>query len=260
MTNKRHAVIPDCQVKAGVPLDHLIHAAQYIVEKKPEVIVCLGDFADMPSLSSYDKGTKAFEGRRYTQDVAVVKEAMSLFMLPIRREQARLIKNKEKQWKPRMVMLLGNHENRIDRAVNLDPKLDGLISVKDLGYEQFGWEVIPYLQVIEIDGIAYSHFFTSGVLGRPVTTAKMLLTKHHMSCVAGHQQGRDIAYAQKANGERLTGIISGSYYAHDEDYLNAQTNIHWRGIWFLNEVSNGSFDELPISMEYLKRRYMGDKH
>jgi len=38
---------------------------KYILKTKPDIIVCLGDFADMPSLSSYDKGTKGFEGRRY---------------------------------------------------------------------------------------------------------------------------------------------------------------------------------------------------
>ena len=76
-----------------------------------------------------------------------------------------------------------------------------------------------------------------------------------MSCVAGHQQGRDIAYGQTAAGKRMTGIISGSYYQHDEDYLTPQTNEHWRGVWLLNDIKDGSFDELPISLNYLKERY-----
>lgn len=254
MSNK-HAVIPDCQVSPHVPTSHLTWAAQYIAEKKPNTIVCLGDFADMESLSSYDVGKKCFEGRRYTEDIRAAKEAMFKFMQPIRREQDRLRRNKEKQWNPKMVMLLGNHENRIERAINNDSKLDGLISTKDLGYEEFGWTVVPYLQVCILDGIAYSHYFVSGIMGRPVTSARMLLTKHHMSCVAGHQQGRDIAYGKLANGKSITGIISGSFYQHDESYLNAQTNVCWHGIWFLHDVQDGSFDELPLSIEYLRRKY-----
>ena len=53
-------VIPDCQIKEGVPTEHLEWAGQYIADKKPDVIVNIGDFWDMPSLSSYDKGRKDF--------------------------------------------------------------------------------------------------------------------------------------------------------------------------------------------------------
>jgi len=250
-----HCVIPDVQAKEGVSLDHLTWAARYIAEKRPDTIICLGDFADMPSLSSYDVGKKSFEGRRYTKDIEVAQEAMCTFLEPIRQEQQRLIRNKEKRWNPRMVLTLGNHENRINRAIESDPKIEGLISVKDLTYEEYGWEVYPYLEVVTIDGIAYSHYFVSGVLGRPVSSARMLLTKHHMSCVAGHQQGRDISYGQRADGTRMTGIISGSFYQHDEDYMTAQNNKCWKGIWFLHDVIDGSTDEMPLSLDYLRRKY-----
>ena len=248
-------VIPDCQVKPNIELDHLTWAGKHAAEKKPDYIICLGDFADMESLSSYDVGKKSFEGRRYTNDIEVAKKAMSMFMRPILNEQLRLVRNKDKQWNPKLILTLGNHENRINRAINNDPKLDGLISVADLTYEEFGWKVIPYLQVEVVEGIAFSHFFVSGVMGRPVISAKMLLTKHHMSCIAGHQQGRDIAYGQTADGKRMTSIISGSFYSHEEEYLTAQNNIHWRGVWQLNECSEGSFDEMPLSIDYLRRKY-----
>ena len=68
-------------------------------------------------------------------------------------------------------------------------------------------------------------------------------------------QGKDIAYSRTANGKSLTGIIAGSYYQHEEEYLNAQTNVHWRGCFQLNEVVDGEFDELPLSLNYLRRKY-----
>lgn len=52
----KHFILPDVQCKPGVPLDHLTWASNYCIQKKPDVIVCLGDFADMESLSSYDIG------------------------------------------------------------------------------------------------------------------------------------------------------------------------------------------------------------
>jgi hypothetical protein len=180
---------------------------------------------------------------------------METLMKPIRDEQLRLIKNKDRRWKPRMVLTLGNHEHRIDRAVEYDRKLEGLISTDDLKYKEFGWEVHPFLEVVTIDGIAYSHYFTSGVLGRPVTSAQMLLTKKHMSCFAGHQQGRMIAYGRRADGKEMTAIIAGSCYEHSEDYLGPQGNEHWRGFYMLHEVKDGAFDEMAVSLNYLRERY-----
>ncbi len=251
----KHLVIPDCQVKPGHSVEYLKWIGQYAAEKKPDVIVCIGDFADMPSLSSYDVGKKSFEGRTYKADVKAVHNAMESLMRPIRDEQLRLIKNKDRRWKPRMVLTLGNHEHRIDRAVEYDRKLEGLISTDDLKYKEFGWEVHPFLEVVTIDGIAYSHYFTSGVLGRPVTSAQMLLTKKHMSCFAGHQQGRMIAYGRRADGKEMTAIIAGSCYEHSEDYLGPQGNEHWRGFYMLHEVKDGAFDEMAVSLNYLRERY-----
>jgi hypothetical protein len=48
-------VIPDCQIKEGVPLEHLTWAGKAIVDYKPDVVVNIGDFADMPSLSTTSK-------------------------------------------------------------------------------------------------------------------------------------------------------------------------------------------------------------
>lgn len=251
----RILVIPDTQVKPDVPTEHLTWAAQYAVEHRPDVILHIGDHWDMPSLSSYDVGKKNFEGRRYVKDLAAGMEAMQLFLEPINKEIKRTRRNKKKVWAPRMVFTIGNHEDRINRAVNNDSKLEGLISINDLKLEEMGWEVYPFLQPVVINGVAFCHYFTSGVMGRPVSSARLMLTKKHMSCVMGHVQDRDIAYASRADGTRMTGIFAGIYYQHDEDYLTPQTNSSWRGIWMLNEVKDGAFDEMPISLPYLRSRY-----
>ena len=112
----KHMIIPDTQVKPGSSLKHLEWAGKYAVEKKPDVIVHIGDHWDMPSLSSWDVGKKSFEGRRYKDDIESGIEGMREFMKPIWKEQERLRRNKEKQWRPRLVFCLGNHENRIERS------------------------------------------------------------------------------------------------------------------------------------------------
>lgn len=254
----KHFVIPDVQVRDGDDFTFLSNIGKYIVEKQPDVIVCLGDFADMPSLSSYDVGKKSFEGRRYGKDLGAAVEAMADLLEPLNNYNYRQLLNKKKRYSPRMVFTLGNHEHRINRAVESDPKLEGILSTEQLQYAECGWEVYPFLDVVVIDGIAYSHYFTSGLLGRPATSAAAQLSKKHMSCVAGHQQGLQIATGHRADGKRLTSIIAGSCYEHNEDYLGPQGNNHWRGCLMLHEINDGQFDLMPVSLDYLKRKYKND--
>ena len=248
-------VIPDCQIKAGVPTEHLTWAGKAICEYRPDVIVNLGDFADIPSLSTHDKvGSKYFEGLRYKTDVEVTKEAMKKLLAPLRDLQKSQKETKHKVYKPRMVMLLGNHENRIDRAINNNPTLEGLISTKDLEYEK-DWEVHNFLHPTFINGVGFNHYWPTGAMGRPASSAATIINKLHMSCIAGHQQGKQVAYGKRADGKPITSIIVGSYYLHDESYMDKLSNRHWRGLLVMNEVEDGHFDEMFLSIEYLGKKY-----
>ncbi len=251
----RHLVIPDVQAKPGHDFSFLNRIGKYIVEKKPEVIIQIGDFADMASLSSYDVGKKSFEGRRYRDDITAAHEAMEALLTPLWEYNSRAKANHKERYQPRMVLTLGNHCERINKATNNDPKLDGTIGIEDLNYAQYGWEVYPFLEVVVIDGVAYSHYFTTGLRGLPCSTANTQLLKKHMSCIAGHQQGFQISTSHRADGKRLTSIIAGSCYEHDEDYLGPQGNKHWRGCIMLHDVNDGEFDVMPISLSYLSKKY-----
>lgn len=248
-------VIPDVQIKKDVPTQHLTWIGKLIVDKRPDVIVQIGDFADMPSLSSYDVGKRVFEGRRYKDDVEAVIAAQEILLGPLADLQMSQSMNKKKVYNPRLVMTLGNHDERINRAVNNDAKLDGVLSISDLQYEEYGWEVYPYLDVVSINGVCFSHYFTSGVLGRPVTSPNALITKKHVSCVMGHVQHDGIASQYTAEGKRITGLFSGACYLHDEDYMGPQGNVHWRGVWMLNDVVDGEFEPMQLSLGYLERKY-----
>ena len=242
----RIAYIPDVQAMPGVPMEHLAWAGKYIADKQPDVIECGGDFGDFPSLGHFDRGTMQFEGRRYKKDLDAFHQAMELLMNPIRRARG---------YRPYMEFTMGNHEDHIRRAVNEDPKLEGLMSEDDLRLKDYGWRVHEFLQPIAIGGVAFCHYFPSGIMGRPITTAPALLRKLHMSAVAGHLQGREIAYSRRADGSHMTAIISGSFYQHSYQYLSPFTNAHWRGMFMLHEVRDGQFDEMAVSIDFLKRRF-----
>lgn len=253
--SKTYCVIPDVQVKPGNDTSFLHAVGSYIAEKKPDVIVCLGDFADMPSLSEYDRGKKSFEGRRYSEDILATNLAMEHLMLPIEMEIHRLATNKKKRWRPELHLTLGNHEDRISRVIESDPRLEGTIGLGDLSYGEFGWTVYDYKEVIVLDGIAFSHYFTTGAMGRPVTNARLLVNKKHMSCIQGHNQKMDIYTEYRADGKMITGLFAGCCYLHNEDYLGPQGNDYFRGIHMLYEVEDGQFYTHSITLDYLVKRH-----
>lgn len=239
------AWIPDTQIMDGVPLDHLRWAGQYIARKRPDVIVHAGDLGDFPSLSAHSRAIER-EGMRYRKDVDAVRRGLDLLMAPVERAAG---------YHPRKVITLGNHEDHIDRYVREHPEQEGNMSLADIGLKDYGWEEVPFLQPVSIGGVAFCHYFPSGVMGRPISTAAALVRKLHMSACAGHIQGREIHYDRRADGSHMTAIISGSFYQHRYQYLSPFTNSHWRGMWMLHEVHDGRFDEMALSLSYLKRRF-----
>lgn len=240
-----HLVIPDTQCKPGVPLEHLYWAGLYAADKKPDVIVHLGDHWDMASLSSYEtRGSKYFEGKRVLEDIEAGNEGLRLFESGLN------------GYTTRKVLLRGNHEHRIIRALNTEPKLEGLV-----GYHQFndidlGWEVHDFLETVYIDGLTYSHYFQSPGNGRPYSgQIETILKNVGFSFVAGHQQGLKIARRELSNGKTHTGIIAGSFYQHDEEYRGPQAAAEWRGLIMLHEVKDGDYELTQVSMNYLRRTY-----
>ena len=89
MSPRRHYVVPDCQVRPGDATDHLDWIAQDIVRRRPDVIVCIGDFWDLPSLSRYSPaGGLEKEGARVKDDLEAGEAAMHRLTAPIHAEIA----------------------------------------------------------------------------------------------------------------------------------------------------------------------------
>lgn len=246
-------VIPDMQVKPGQNLRHVHWLAKYIVAKKPDCIVQLGDLWDIPSLSSYDVGKKSAEGKRLCMDVDAGMKAVNII------EQA--IKGC-KGYSPKKIFVEGNHEYRIRRYENDYPALAGsLFNPVDYMCD-LGWESHPFLAVAKFGGISFSHFFprtqkgtTSAASQRNGPSSAAAMVKANMtSCIGGHKQGLDI-YIHNLDNRRVRGIIAGSFYSHNEGYHSPQGNSYWRGVLMLNNVKNGDYDLTEVSIDYLRKKY-----
>jgi hypothetical protein len=76
-----HLVIPDQHAHPDFHNKRADWLGQLIKELRPDVVINIGDAADMPSLSSYDKGTKGFQGRKSWR-ATMSGELSELLMLP----------------------------------------------------------------------------------------------------------------------------------------------------------------------------------
>lgn len=240
---RSHLVIPDVQASPAHSTEHLRWIGNYIADKRPDTVVCIGDFSDVSSLSSYAVGKADAEGKRYSDDVANAKEAMIKLLAPVR---------KCRQYAPKLHLTLGNHEHRIAREAESNPRFVGTLSIDDLGYKDAGWTVHDFLKVVVLDGVEYSHYFISGCMGRPVSSAAALLRARHRSAIMGHVQRVDVAIHPNT---QQTALMTGICYTHDETYMTPQGQDCKRGIWVLHEVNEGRFDLMAVSLGFLKRRY-----
>jgi hypothetical protein len=247
---KTHVVIPDCQIKSDVDMTFLEWIGKYIAEVKPDRIINIGDFADMPCLYNYKK--ESFDANDYKEDVKSAKDGMEILMNPLREAM-----RNDPTWKPTFDLTLGNHEERIIRVSKNDKKIGAFLSIDDLDYKRYGWTVHDYLKPVVLDDIAYAHFFTSTLMGQPIATAKNLLNKKHMSCVMGHRQEWEMARDSKPDGVGIVGLIAGACYTYDPEYLGPQGNNYSRQIWVLEDIEKGHFNPRRVDLKQLQEIYGG---
>jgi hypothetical protein len=258
--SKIHFVIPDTQVTPESNLAHLAWIGQYLVDQfsdKDVDVIHLGDHWDMPSLSSYDRGKRAMEGRRYVDDIEAGNRGIDILMKPLEDHQLRRRVMKHKVWDPGKHYLDGNHDDRITRATEDDAVLDGALTLEDRNLAKHGFQVHPFLEVVDLDGIKYAHYFVNNASGRPLSG--MIETRiKNVGCsfTMGHQQGLKMGMLETISGRRR-GLIAGSCYLDDMDYRGPQGRSEWRGIIICHEVSDGDYCLMEVSLAWLCQKYEG---
>lgn len=238
-------ILPDCHAHPAYDNDRFVSLNRFIKKEKPDKIVCLGDFADLPSLCKHSS-KKDLELQRYRADIDVTIDA-----------QTKLLKGLDIP----KIMLLGNHESRINTVVYEDPRLEGTLSMDDLQYKDFGWTVKRFLDPYVFRGIHFSHYFVSGVAGRPISgehIAGNLCNKLHASSVVGHSHVFNHAERTRPDGKKIFGLSAGcfSHYKQIEGWNFATQKMWWHGVVLLEDVSDGYYDVIrAITMRKIMRDY-----
>ncbi len=250
-------VIGDAHVDDEQDLSRFDALGNYILDKKPEYVVIIGDFLSFNCLSAWDRDKrKLMENRRYSSEIEAGNEALNRMAMPLQEWR----KRRKQSYSPSVIYLEGNHEDRLTRYLQGDPTFDGQVGVvKDLYLEERGIEYVPFKENFNIDGVSFTHIPISSS-GRPIsnpTCAQKALRLYHNSVVFGHTHTLDHCAEHKQNAPHLNQALSvGCFFEHVDEYAKGSMTNYWRGIVHLNTYSENRFDYQTIAMSRLKEGWL----
>jgi predicted phosphodiesterase len=237
--------IGDAHCAPGQDLRRFKALGKLIVDESPDVVVSIGDFLTLDSLSDWDKSKRGkMEGRRYKADISSGNRALDLIQLSTA---------------PRYVYLMGNHEYRLPRYLDYDPTMMGFADIEnDLDLAARKWKVVDYKDDIKLSGISFTHIPING-MGRPIGNphvAQKALALYSNSVVFGHTHTLDHAAEHRRGAPHLNQALAvGCFFEHIDEYAIGSKTDYWRGIVILDAYHNNRFDIRTISMSNLLRKY-----
>lgn len=256
-------IVGDAHVDEVQSLDRFNWLGKHIAATRPDYVVIIGDFLSMNCLSEWDRNKRAvMEGKRYHSEIRAGNLALNNMLNPIWHLNVTLKKSKKALYEPKLIYIMGNHEDRLDRYLEKDPTFLGTIDIKkDLLLKERGFEVVEYKDVWTLNGVSYTHIPISGggkAIGNP-TVCQKALKLFSGSVVFGHTHTLDHAAEHRHGADHLSqALCVGCYFEHVDDYAVGSKTDYWRGIVDLNNYSEGRFDFSTISMSQMKEKY-GDK-
>lgn len=249
-------VVPDPHAHPEFNNDRADWLGKFILDRKPDIVVNMGDTFDMPSLSSFDKGKASFVTASYQEDIESGLDFLDRMWHPIK---------KAKKKRPHSVFLIGNHEERLKKVLEYNSHLAGDrfgVSYSNYQLTDYHNEVIYYdgqtPGIYTVEGVSFAHYLISGVMGRPIGGehhAASLISKTHSSCVVAHSHTVDWAARNTVTGQMLMGLVAGVYQDYDAKWAGQCNDLWWSGIVYLRGVSNGGYDPEFISLGALRREY-----
>lgn len=154
---------------------------------------------------------------------------------------------------------------RIQKAINLDPRLEGEqfgISLShlqtDYWYDEYHNYVNSAPAIVDIDGVAYSHFIASGAYGNALSGKHhgySLVERLNCSVTVGHSH--EFHYYLKGDSRPTPniGLVAGCFKGKEEDWAGQSNQKWWKGVIIKRNIENGYYDLEQVSMERLRKEY-----
>lgn len=184
-------ISPTTKEKSSIVLTHIV---EDILSRLPDVIVCCGDIG---TFDSHNRKSELFKISEVEAERDCVKEVMcEYFFKPIQEYNDRRRVLKQKLYRPLFVFCLGNHDKyehkwmqQFLEAVGERMKMSFLVA--------------DHKEIVEIDGVFFSHTFDKGISGIAHSTCDGLLKDLHKTCVQGHRHVREVSEDRTLDGEKI---------------------------------------------------------
>lgn len=253
---KTMLMIPDIHAMPGDNLDRFKKLMAWLEQRDTPIqkIVQIGDLWDFGSLCSHDQHLPEWHQRSLMDDIQAGLDVFD-YIMSLRVQLGVAARD--------VHILEGNHEDRYNKWMKSDNRLltSGFPkTVRDLiRTRRPTWDAIsfhPFLKPITIWGAVFSHYFVSGVMGRPQGGehhANNLLRAQHSSCVCGHSHLLSTSTRTKADGSKIHALVGGCFVdpAGDFGYAKAARKLWWNGVHLLHFNKPGEFDVESISIDRL---------
>lgn len=240
----------------SVSNDRFDWLGEFIYDVRPDMVVDLGDFDDMKSLNSYDtRYPRAVVAQSYQKDIEHGQDARDRLWRRFR---------EMKRKRPVRIGFEGNHEHRIKRAIEHDPRIEGDkygISFRHLRTNEWYEEYHEYENsgpaLKMYDGVLYGHYVASGN-GRALQNkhhASALLDKLAVSVTVGHSHMLDFKRKADTYPRPINGLVAGCFKGADEGWAG-QANRAWtKGVVLKTNLKDGDYDFNFISLKWLEEKY-----
>lgn len=251
--------IGDAHVDDRQNLSRFIWLGKYIAEEQPDEIIFMGDFLSLMCLSHWDQNKKRImEGKRYKLEIDAGRKALNYLFKAVNDLNKKRVAFHEKQYRPRIVYLEGNHEYRLQRYLDGDPTFEGVVDIKvDLGIESRGWKWIPYGAYYYSSDIGFTHIPFNG--GREISGKNAIFRAADCTIktvVFAHTHRKEVSARRLEGMNYLQQCISvGCYFDKDLFYMKQILKPYWRGVVMLDVFKPNKFNESYVTMDWLKENY-----
>jgi len=255
--SKTVVVMSCAHVMPSVSNERFDWLGKFLYDLRPDEFWNLGDFSEMGSLSTFDsRNPQKLATRSYEKDIKHTFDAHDRMWYWFKHY---------KKGMPRRVFIQGNHEYRIDRAIEHDPMLAGKdygISTSHLGIDTYYNEYHPYDNgspaLVLDDGVCYSHFISSGAYGKALygyNLGSKLTEKMGCSVTVGHDHRFSYSVKPETMLGPQHGLVVGCFIGDQHDWAG-QANREWsRGVAIKHGYGGGSYDLEWVSLERLRKEY-----
>lgn len=244
--------MPDAHVTESSDLTRFQHVADIIDNERPDVIINMGDFTALNSISHWDKDKRlTMEGQRYQKEMEKCNAALNIIDHRIQSIIMKQRIQKTKQYQVKKYYLEGNHEFWIWKFLEDNPSMKGHVNLhKDLALRARNWNVIPYKEYLEIQDILFTHIPFNGsnqpISGSDITTVASRYTSK--SLVFAHTHRLETKTFRWLGASNPVQILTCGCFFETKAESSFDLN-NWKGIVMLDVFAPGRFEIRTYSLE-----------